>query len=179
MKDLKLVVKECFENMYVVARFDAKKNFKSIKKNGDKWDMARALVFLNNVAKNPDKYFSVESTNGAWDARVDKYISQHDFANDINKWGLGYVRGLVKGCIVESPALIVHRNVKPVVSDSNLWSFCGVVQNLYYSQIQPTTYVDKQFLIDYAKKMADLAKIAKQKNPVKRKVMELINTNAR
>ena len=176
MDYLKLVIKQCFENIYFVAKADARKNFKEDKKAGNMLDIARALVVLGDVAKNPDKYFSVESTNAAWDARVENYIKNTDVAKkQIEKYGIKYVRAITKGSIVESPCSIVFNKVSPVFKDREFWCFCEEVENFYYRSMDKHIFVNEAYIRDYADKIAAWTKTAKQKNPVKYFFSEWLN----
>ena len=177
MHDLKAIIKQCFEDMYVVARYYAKADFELATKQGRKWDVARSLVFLKDVANNPDKYFSFENTNADWDARVEQHIKQSDVAQQsIKQYGIDSVRAVTKGSIVWGPANIVFDKIYPIFTgmrSAGLYDFCGDVQDFYYGKHWKNIYVHEEDIKLYAEKMATLAKIAEQKNPIKRKLMEL------
>ena len=174
MQDLKTTIKTCFENMYIVARFDAKNNYKDYKKRGEQYNIARALVFLNGVSKNPDKYFSVEHTNNAWNTRVEEYLKNGESVQqDVQKYGIEYMRRLAKGSLVAGPGDIVFDKVSPVMRDTGLLDFCKEVQNFYYKDLYKNTYVNERFIGEYAHKIFELASIAKQANPLKRGIMKM------
>lgn len=178
MKDLKAIIKQCFNDMYVVARFYAKKDFVKNVKQGKKYDIARALVFLKDVAENPDKHFSFENTNAAWDKRVDDYIAKStSIEQDIAENGIDYVRRDIKGSSVASPCSIVVDKIRPLFQSTELWSFCENVQDFYYQKYYKRIYVNDREIIDFARKMSESVKILKQKNPVKRSVQWFLQSN--
>lgn len=172
--DMKIVIKNAFADAYVVAKFNAKKNFQKNVKNGNKWNVARALVALNDVAQNPDKYFSPENTYDAWKQRAREYAANHP--ETVKEYNEKYVYDLAMGCIVKQPYSIVFDKIYPVIhdyfgyGDADYMGFCGAVQNYYYHKIFNTRPYEPT-IFDFAEKMSKRAKIVKQKNPVKRAVM--------
>jgi hypothetical protein len=174
--DLKLIIKQCFEDLCEYAHFKIKKNYAEYKKQGKLYDMVRALVFLRDVAQNPDKHFSVECTNDAWDARVEKYIQENNvIQNYIKKHPehAVYKRITIKACSVQTPGDVVFNNIKPLMKDHNLYGFCKEVKNFYYKDIYKKTFVDVKFIRKYAGQMHSLANMAKQKNPVIRGIQQM------
>lgn len=174
MTDLKTTVKTCFRDMYVAARFNAKKNYKVYKKQNLQYHIARSLVFLEDVSKNPDKYFSVEFTNAAWNKRVEDYIKNNKMINqDIKIYGMEYMRKVVKGSLVFGPGDIVCNNIKAAWPVRGLHDFCQEVELLYYKDLRSPNYVNETFIKEYAYNIHALAEIAKQKNPLKRGLMKM------
>jgi len=164
-------IEQCFRDLYVIARFYAKKDFAKNEKQGKKWEIARALVFLEDVLQNPDKHFAYEFTNAAWDARVEDYIAKSATAEQsIAEHGIDYVRSVAKGSLVESPGSIVFNKISPLFQPGKLWSFCENVQNFYYQKHFKDMYVNHGEIIYFANKVAKTARILEQKNPVKRGV---------
>lgn len=171
MHDLKAVIKQSFEDLYVIARFYAKKDFAKNEKQNAKWDIARSLVFLKDVANNPDKHFAYEFTNAAWDKRVEDYIAKSALAEQsIAEHGIDYVRSVTKGSLVEQPSSIVFNKINPLFKALNLWSFCENVQSFYYQKHFKNIYVSDREIVCFANKVAKTARILEQKNPVKRSV---------
>ena len=172
-QNLKNIIKQCFVDIYDIVRADMKKNFKRDAKHGKKWDFARALVFLGDVAQNPDKHFAPEYTNAAWDKRVDDYIAHSALAADsIKENGIDYVRRLTKGSYAEHPSGVVCHKVEPVFQDREFWNFCEKVQDFYYQDVDKNVFVDKYFIESYAKKIADWARVAREHNALKRGLMK-------
>ena len=166
--DIEIVIKNAFADMYTVARFNAKKDFKKNESCGNKWNVERALVALNDVAKNPDKYFAPENTYDAWKQRALDYVANHP--EWVKAYTTQYVYNVAMGCIVQQPYTIVFDNIRYVCLDNrDLWDFCGAVQNYYYKQ--GNDLLNYTTIQDFAEKMSKRAKIVKQKNPVKRAVM--------
>lgn len=176
-------IRECFSDAYTVARFNAKKDFKKNERCGNKWSVARALVALNDVAKNPDKYFAPENTYDAWKQRALDYVKNHP--EDVEKASSPqYVYDVAFGAIVQQPYTIVFDRIYPVIhdyfgyGDADYMDFCGAVQNYYYhNEFKVSPY--EPSILDFAEKMSKRAKIVKQKNPVTRAVMHWLAGNKR
>ena len=168
-QNLKNIITQCFADIYDIVRVNMKKNFKRDAKHGKKWDFARALVFLGDVAKNPDKHFAPEYTNAAWDKRVEEYIATSPTAKfSIEKYGIKYVRSVTKGSLAEHPSGVVYHKVEPIFQDREFWNFCEKVQDFYYQDFFKNVYVDDRFIKSYAKKIADWARVAREHNALKR-----------
>lgn len=175
-------IRECFSDAYTVAKFNAKKNFKKNERCGNKWNMARALVALNDVAKNPDKYFAPKNTYDAWKQRAREYVANHP--EEVKAYTAQYVYYVAFGAIVKQPCSIVFDKIYPVIhdyfgyGDADYMEFCGAVQNYYYrNEFKVSPY--EPMILDFAEKMSKRAKIVKQKNPVKRAVMHWLAGNKR
>lgn len=162
-------IEQAFKDLFFVACFYAKKDFAKNEKQGKKWEIARALVFLEDVSQNPDKHFAYEFTNAAWDARVEDYIAKSATAEkSIAEHGIDYVRSVVKGSRVDSPSGIVFNKISPLFKPMDLLCFCQNVQDFYYQKHYKCIYVNHAEIINFANKVAKSAKILKQKNSVKR-----------
>jgi len=176
--DIEIVIKNAFADAYIVAKFNAKKNFKENAKNSNKWNVARALVMLNNVAQNPDKYFAPENTYDAWKQRALDYVKNHP--EEVKAYTAQYVYKVAFGAIVQQPHNIVFDKICSVCLGSDLWDFSEAVQNYYYRNVLRGIMMPYELTIfDFAEKMSKRAKIVKQKNPVKRAVMHLLAGNKR
>ena len=85
---------------------------------------ARSLVYMEQVAKNPDAYFSREATEAAWHQRAMEYAQQkklHDLSSAY--------------CIVQDPTVIVWYKAIPAFFDGNgadYHNFCKSVQQWMY-----------------------------------------------
>lgn len=92
-------------------------------------DFARALVFMEKLAKNPKKYFSKSQTNGAWKRRVNRYVAETGTS--------------VKNAYdsVLAPCDVVYEKCEDVLKlssyDSDYYDFLVSVQNYQYSD-QPS-----------------------------------------
>lgn len=180
---MKIVIKNAFADAYTVARFNAKKDFKKNAKKGNKWNVARALVMLNDVAQNPDKYFSPENTYDAWKQRALDCVKNHP--EDVKKCGEQYVYNVAFGAIVQQPHNIVFDKIYPVIhdyfgyDDADYMDFCGAVQNYYYRNVFSGIMMPYEpTIFDFAEKMSKRANIVKQ-TPVKRAVMHWLAGNKR
>ena len=175
-------IRECFSDMYDVAKFNAKKDFKKNAKKGNKWKVARALVALNDVAKNPDKYFAPKNTYDAWKQRAIEQVKNHP--EDVRKYGEQYVYNVAFGAIVQQPHSIVFDKIYPVIhdyfgyGDAEYYDVSKAVQDYYYrNEFKVSLY--EPTILDFAEKMSKRAKIVKQKNPIKRAVMHWLAGNKR
>jgi hypothetical protein len=105
----------------------ARVRIKSIWKNMDlqkRCDAARSLVFMEQVAKNPDLYFSREATESAWNQRAMEYAQQ----NKLHDLSSAYY-------IVQDPTGIVWNKATGVFFDGNgaeYYRFCRAVQQWMY-----------------------------------------------
>ena len=106
----------------------------------ERCDAARSLVFMEQVAKNPDAHFSRESTEKAWIKRAREYANSKNL-KDINS---AYY-------IVQDPTGIVWYKAKPAFFDGNgcdYYNFCKSVQQWMYDTRSDT----------YAKEIVENAK---------------------
>ena len=172
--ELKPVIKKCFMDMYIVARADMKKHFKADKRQGKQWDFARSLVFLADVAKNPDKHFAPAFTNAAWNKRTFDYMEKSALTKqDIAKYGVDYVAAVTKGSLVSGPGAIVADKIGYAVQSSDVWNFCDAVQDFYY-QDNYETYVNESYIKDVATQFSKWASVAQSKSCVSRKLKEFV-----
>ena len=177
MKDLKAIIKQCFEDMYVIARNDVKQHFKEDKQRHNIWNHGRSLAFLHNVAKNPDMYFAPAYTNAEWSARVENFIDtdagmrksfQEHNANPEFKV---YLRALARGAFVSGPFANVYANIYPVLQDRDLYNFCAEVQNFYYQGVLDV-YANETLIKKYAKKISNWAEIVRKQNTISGRLMK-------
>ena len=85
---------------------------------------------------------------------------------------------MTKGCLAWGPADIVFAKIRTLFLESRcdgLYDFCQYVQSFYYKPYYKDLYVNERMITEYANKMAGLAKIAKQNNPVLRTFMQMCN----
>ena len=122
----------------------ARVRVKSIWKNMNlqqRCDAARSLVFMENVAKNPDAYFSREATEIAWRQRANEYACLNEL-KDINS---AYY-------IVQDPTGLVWNRATSVFFNGNgaeYYRFCRAVQQWMYDG-HSNTYAKE--IVENAKK---------------------------
>lgn len=91
--------------------------------------VAKSLAYMNAVAKNPEKYFSRESTIADWDARAMAYAK---------KYNLPIGDGYDAHNFVWSPADVVHINTTNAIFNNKLSceyrDFCKLVMNWEYNR---------------------------------------------
>ena len=126
----------------------ARVRIKSIWKNMDlqkRCDAARSLVFMEQVAKNPDLYFSRETTEAAWRKRAVEYAD----AKGLRDFSSAYY-------IVQDPTGIVWNKATSVFFNGNgaeYYRFCRAVQQWMYDGHSDT----------YSKEIVENAKKYKSK----------------
>ena len=174
-------IEQCFKDMYIVTRFDVKQHFREYKECGKLYDIVRALVYLEHVAKNPEQYFAPEYTLDAWNKRLDEKInSRRELRDAVREYGIDKVRYNIRGSFGETPHDIVWRSIDAAVRDDALLDFCSCVEDFYYRDIDPTR---KQnyfgFILEYSKEMAELSKIVQRRDSVNRKIMNFLNPRLR
>jgi len=171
MKDLKPIIKECFANMYVIAKADMRAHFKGDKKQGKQWDLARALVFLHKVSENPDLYFAPEYTWAEWQNSVRQHLDSHPdvLSGCKNSAERKDAIATIRGCLVDGPNDFVYNNVSVVFQDKGLRNFCDMVHDFYYKDhFKNRVYVNEAGIREYAKKLAKWTNVAQTKNCVAR-----------
>ncbi|MBR4891681.1 MAG: hypothetical protein IKZ34_00675 [Alphaproteobacteria bacterium] len=122
-QDVKKNIEQGFKCLTDLARVRLKTRWKAMNLK-ERCDAARSLVFMEQVAKNPDAHFSRESTEKAWIERAKEYAQQkklHDLSS-------AYY-------IVQDPTGIVWNKATGVFFDGNgaeYYRFCRAVQQWMY-----------------------------------------------
>ena len=123
------IIKEGFGTLAALARVRLKKRWKSMDLE-HRCAAARALVYMEQVAKNPDNYFSRSMTEKAWRERARKYAESKKMAD---------IRGAYY--IVQDPTGIVWYSAMPAFFDGNgveYYSFSKDVQQWMYDGFSDT-----------------------------------------
>ena len=108
---------------YILARESLRKRWKKLSKKEQINEM-RALVYMENVAKNPQKYLSRLATESDWYARAEKYAKEKDIKD------LFYTF-----YIVQSPIDIVFNNSSDVLYQdlsNKYYNFLKLIQSYEY-----------------------------------------------
>ncbi|MBO5704601.1 MAG: hypothetical protein J6R99_01130 [Alphaproteobacteria bacterium] len=129
-------VKVGFDSLTGLARARLKTRWKKMSLK-EKCAAARALVYMQQVAKNPDAYFSRKATEDAWHQRAVEYAKDKKIA---------YLRDAYY--IVQDPTGVVCDNASSAFFDANgrnYYNFCKSVQQWMYdmrSNIYATQIVE-------------------------------------
>ena len=140
---------------YVVARKKTQEKWKKMPRM-NKYAAARALVVMRDVAKNPDKYFSRESTEAAWKLRASEYAAQKAVANG---WAYYFVDTPVDVVASKADAAFIE---EPGLS-SHFYGFCDAVKQWYYKATSSDLVQQagaQQFAEDIVKRAREIRKQA-------------------
>ena len=143
-QEVRSAIKVGLKSLAGLARVRLKTRWKAMNLK-ERCDAARSLVFMEQVAKNPDAYFSRESTEKAWIERALEYAHLNDL-KDVNS---AYY-------IVQDPTGIVWNKAMGVFFDGNgaeYYRFCRAVQQWMYDGHSDT----------YSKEIVENAKKYKSK----------------
>ena len=122
-QEVREAIKVGLKSLTDLARVRLKTRWKNMELK-ERCDAARSLVYMEQVAKNPDAHFSRESTEKAWIERAREYAQQkklHDLSS-------AYY-------IVQDPTGIVWYKAIPAFFDGNgrdYYNFCKSVQQWMY-----------------------------------------------
>ena len=121
--DVRNAIKQGLKNYADLARVRVKSAWKNMSLQ-EQCAVARSLVFMEHVAKNPDAYFSRETTEESWRKRATEYMRTKRFFD----FGLAYY-------MVADPTGVVMSNANAAFFDRNSREyerFCKAVQQWMY-----------------------------------------------
>lgn len=164
-------VKIALFNYYYLIRADLKKRWKNLTKV-ERREAVGALRYLENVFKNPSKYFSRATTQEAWNNRATEYAKE----KSISVTDAFY--------IVHGPREQFIENVKNACYShelySDLYKIAGVIQNWEYDRTSLRPYIrensDKfaEEIVNVARKTQKIVDIM-ESNPLVRPLKQLMN----
>lgn len=143
-QEVRSAIKVGLKSLAGLARVRLKTRWKAMNLK-ERCDAARSLVFMEQVAKNPDAHFSRESTEKAWIERAREYAD----AKGLKDFSSAYY-------IVQDPTGIVWNKATGVFFDGNgaeYYRFCRAVQQWMYDGHSDT----------YSKEIVENAKKYKSK----------------
>lgn len=123
-QDVFEAVKIGLDNLTGLARARLKARWKTMNFK-EKRAAARALVYMQQVAKNPDAYFSRGATELAWRQRAVEYAKEKNLAD----FRMAYY-------VVQCPTGVVWQNAMPAFFDANgrnYYNFCKSVEYWMYN----------------------------------------------
>lgn len=141
--DVRNAIKQGLKNYADLARVLMKRCWKNMNLQ-QRCDAARSLVFMENVAKNPDAYFSRETTEKSWHERAEEYGRKNRMAD----FSEGYEK-------VENPTQIVMKRANAALvagSGKEYERFCMAVQCWMYDGHSDTF---SKFILDATKNLEE------------------------
>lgn len=155
-------IKTGLESFVLLAKDNLRKRWTVLKRE-DKYAAARALVFMNELARNPELHFARENTQKAWVERAEKYALD----KKLEKTEEAYY-------IVESPQIMVVAKAQGALT-GNLYAaffaFCTDIQQWEYDRTSPNKNnrylapVSAEILVEKSEKLHASAKMT-IKHPV-------------
>lgn len=152
-------IKAGFSDFKTLAKVNLAKDWANMP-NKKRCEMARKLVYMGQVAKTPEKYFSRNETEKDWLIRANNWAQEHD------------VNARYAFYIVQDPKGIVCNNLTGLLN-ADLWCyfyrFCADVQNWEYGRTRNDGMADFMYV-------QESDKVLKTVKDLKKKV-ELAKTN--
>lgn len=147
-------IRQMLFNCLVLARADVVRLWGKMSYN-QRREAIKALLVMENVAKQPEIYFSREKTWAAWKQRADEYTKQ----KNIKDTGFAYY-------IVQDPkGIVCHAAAGAMTAKMNqtYYNACDLVQKWEYARTNPTesrAYEAMQYAKGIEKKNKELAAMA-------------------
>ena len=123
-----VAIKSGFTNLKILAKQDLKKRWKKME-TADKYDAGRGLVYMGDVAMQPEKHFSRAQTQDAWIDRAEAFA----FRNSLESVEYAYY-------IVPAPQHIVTDATRAAMRGElygEYARFCDSVQSWEYDRTSP------------------------------------------
>lgn len=169
-KDIYVAAGAGFLNLKKLARADLKKRWKALTRE-QKFAAGRALVFMDEVAANPAKYFSRANTQDAWRFRAEYFASQKSLDDIADAY---YIVEDPQGIVANKASAAVHGEL-----GHEFYRFCNAVQHWEYDRTSnkdvyragaPKFAMD---IVERSKRYQDLVAIS-QANPLLRPIKQLV-----
>lgn len=122
-QDVRNAISSGLKNVTGLARVRLKSQWKNMTLK-ERCAAARSLVYMGQVAKNPDAYFSRAATQSAWDERANRFIVSHGLENVAIAYNM-----------VRAPEDIIYHNAKNAFVDSggrSYYNLCRFIRLWYY-----------------------------------------------
>lgn len=152
-------IKAGFSDFRTLAKISLAKDWSGMT-NKKRCEMARKLVYMGQVAKMPEAYFSREETEEEWLGRANNWAKEYN------------VQARYAFYIVQDPKGIVFNNLTGLLNSdllSAFYNFCSDVQNWEYGRTRNDGIADFMYV-------QESNKIFKKVKDLKKKV-ELAKTN--
>lgn len=170
-KDIYVAAGSGFANLKKLARADLKKRWKTLSRE-QKFAAGRALVFMDDVATKPAKYFSRANTQDAWRFRAEYFAGQKNLDDIADAY-----------YIVENPQGIVSNKAAAAMQGElghEFYRFCNAVQNWEYDRTsnkdiyRATAPKFANEIVEMSKRYQELVAIS-QTNPLLRPIKQLLH----
>lgn len=148
-----------FGAFYTVARKKTQEKWKKMPRI-HKYAAARALVTLRDISKNPERYFSPESTAAAWKLRAAEYAKKNGVAEG---WAYYFIDSPTEIVVDMADAAFIQ---EPVLN-SKFHDFCDVVKQWYCKAAssdlvqQAAVWPVAEEIVKYSREIRKQADIAK------------------
>lgn len=170
-----VAMKEFFSSLQVLVRADLRQRWKRLGRQ-ERYAAGRSLVFLNQVIKSPEVFFSRKDTEADWQARAYEWASE----KKTDMTAAYYV--------VQDPAGVVAGAVEKATQHHDLWrnlyKFCHFAQRWEYERTSSKPG-QRQMSEEAARRIVQMAKQFKtqanvcQSNPLVRPIKELFCSHSR
>ena len=173
-------IRNGFAAYHGIARAQIARNWAKMA-HGERVAVARALVYLGGVARNPAEYFSRIETEEDWMWRANEYAKEKG------------IRASYAFYIVPNPTVMVLNNVTPLFesgTSADFFYFCSLVQKWEYNRTDNKAASDfiaaqsankiiklAERVSNQAKKIAQFNNAMKPVMQVKRGIMTLVRGN--
>lgn len=159
-KDIYDAIKSGFSAFHDLAKHSLKIRWKGLPKN-KKYSAARALVYINGVAKKPEEYFARKNTIDAWLARAETYRKENKIPEASAKCAF-YIVFRPMDCVCDNARAAFTQNVE---LSRTFYNFCEKVEYWEYERVSDKNATLAKNVGEKIKKDSkDLQHIANVKN---------------
>jgi hypothetical protein len=166
-KEMQEQVKSGLMAYYQVAKCDLKQRWKGMDRK-HKFESARSLTKMYEVARNPERYLSRENTESAWLVRIAQFAKEHNIEP---KWEAAYIVQDPKGLILGATQNAYVQSLR-----SDYYHFLDSVQNYEYTE--NGDYMKGNYaaqVVERATEIRNIARIKSERNPLKRVALTFKN----
>ena len=129
-KEVYDAIKSGFSAFHDLAKHSLKIRWKDLSRN-KKYSAARALVYINGVAKQPEEYFARKNTIDAWLARAEEYRKENKIPKDSAKCAF-YIVFRPMDCVCDNARAAFTQNFE---LSREFYNFCEKVECWEYERV--------------------------------------------
>ena len=169
--EVTMAIKAGFNSLRVLARAELAKRWKGLS-TADKYAAGRSLVYMGDVAKDYEKYFSRANTEVAWRERAAVYAQQHKLENMAAAY---YIIPDPTGIVIDNSYAALYGRMW-----SDFYKFASCVQCWEYARSLCEPY-DIILMDQYGEKIKNMTARyraraeVQQSNPLVRPLKRLMN----
>lgn len=167
-------IKACFANFQKLARISLQRHWKGMGR-AERYAAMRGFVQFADLIENPAKYFSRATTEKAWRARVDEYVTKQRLLPR-ESFNAYYIVQDPKGLVMDMVGDAFHGGVELY---RLFYVFCESVQTWEYNRTLKTGLADanaercEREIVSTAKRIKALADIHSA-NPLARPIKQFL-----